>query len=79
MATPPTKCLVIVTGNKLVLSGDVTRRTLIGFAGHSRGDPLITNDVLYQLSYSGPADGGSYHRALGRKRPIFAPWYRRDR
>ena len=24
-----------------------------GFASHSRGDPLITNDVLYQLSYSG--------------------------
>ncbi|SHL68154.1 hypothetical protein SAMN05444414_12725 [Roseovarius marisflavi] len=27
---------------------------LFGFASHSRGDPLITNDVLYQLSYSGP-------------------------
>ena len=26
---------------------------LFGFASHSRGDPLITNDVLYQLSYSG--------------------------
>ncbi len=24
-----------------------------GFASHSRGDPLITNDVLYHLSYSG--------------------------
>ncbi len=28
-------------------------RELFGFASHSRGDPLITNDVLYQLSYSG--------------------------
>ena len=26
---------------------------LFGFASHSRGDPLITNDVLYQLSYTG--------------------------
>jgi hypothetical protein len=26
---------------------------LVGFASHSRGDPLITNDVLYQLSYTG--------------------------
>ena len=24
-----------------------------GFASHPRGDPLITNDVLYQLSYTG--------------------------
>mgnify|MGYP001801101269 CR=1 FL=1 len=28
-------------------------RELVGFASHSRGDPLITNDVLYHLSYSG--------------------------
>ena len=28
-------------------------RELVGFASHSRGDPLITNDVLYQLSYTG--------------------------
>jgi len=24
---------------------------LIGFSSHSRGDPLITNDVLYLMSY----------------------------
>ncbi|WP_170518779.1 DarT ssDNA thymidine ADP-ribosyltransferase family protein [Ruegeria atlantica] len=28
-------------------------RELIGFASHSRGDPLISNDVLYQLSNGG--------------------------
>jgi len=28
-------------------------REPFGFASHSRGDPLITNDVLYHLSYSG--------------------------
>lgn len=28
-------------------------REPFGFASHSSGDPLITNDVLYQLSYSG--------------------------
>ncbi|MFT7105712.1 MAG: hypothetical protein ACJAVT_000226 [Yoonia sp.] len=28
-------------------------RELVGFASHSRGDPLITNYVLYQVSYSG--------------------------
>ena len=28
-------------------------REAVGFASHSRVDPLITNDVLYQLSYSG--------------------------
>ena len=32
-------------------------RELFGFASHSRGDPLITNDVLYQLSYSGVPAG----------------------
>jgi len=29
-------------------------RELFGFASHSNGDPQITNDVLYQLSYTGP-------------------------
>lgn len=33
----------------------ISRQTpqLTGIAHHSRGDPLITNDVLYHLSYSG--------------------------
>jgi len=26
---------------------------LTGIAHHSRGDPLITNDVLYLMSYTG--------------------------
>jgi len=30
-----------------------TCREPFGFASHFRGDPLLTNDVLYQLSYSG--------------------------
>ena len=29
----------------------LTYRQDLGFASHSSGDPLITNDVLYQLSY----------------------------
>src|SRR6056297_1308095 len=42
-------------------------RELVGFASHSSGDPLITNDVLYQLSYSGPATRGySTGRAIGK-------------
>jgi hypothetical protein len=28
-------------------------RELFGFASHSRGDPLITKQLLYQLSYWG--------------------------
>jgi hypothetical protein len=32
---------------------------LIGFSSHSRGDPLITNDVLYLMSYSGHGAGFS--------------------
>jgi hypothetical protein len=34
----------------LILS---VHRELIGFERHSQLDPLITNDVLYQLSYTG--------------------------
>ncbi len=41
-------------------------RELFGIASHSRGDPLITNDVLYQLSYSGPVlPGQRWPRAIG--------------
>jgi hypothetical protein len=61
-------------------------RELFGFASHSRGDPLITNDVLYQLSYSGvPArvgpilfsSAGRVGARMGRRHmpiPVCAPF-----
>ena len=45
-------------------------RELLDFASHSRGDPLLTNDVLYQLSYSGPHAAGRFPpRSVGVFRP----------
>jgi hypothetical protein len=42
---------------------------LIGFSSHSRGDPLITNDVLYQMSYSG--HGAVFSTATSIRKVLF--------
>ena len=47
-------------------------RELFGFASHSRGDPLITNDVLYQLSYSGFLDPTMAVLVLLLRRELFS-------
>ena len=51
---------------------------LYGFASHSRGDPLITNDVLYQLSYTGVPEGRLPAQRKARKtqcRANCSLWY----
>jgi hypothetical protein len=43
---------------------------LFGFKRHSQLDPLITNDVLYQLSYTGPGGSPGENRGVEDARNI---------